>query len=324
MRLSKPQWLKARHSLEDYTPEKMKIAYGLAQEIILEDSTYANAYYILGYHHLINAVWFGSKAPLEDLKKSKEFFDKGLQYDPTNGLCRAGLSNYYLFYEWNFVKAEEEIQKSIQYGELRGYLSAVIIKFYNGEFDEAEKRLKKLKEVDPVSIYHDYILGRVWFFQGKTEQAKKILREGISLYNLIDYYHSLGKIYLNTNDYQLAISTLEKGLDKAANRIHPAIMADLAIAYYKLGKQEKSLEIEKTLESIYKKGEGGSPAFFLAQIASGKNDKVKAFDWLDKAYQLRETEMVWLKIEPQFQSLKSDIRYSELLTKVGFPTVLIN
>lgn len=318
------KWLKARHNLEDYTPEKMAIAYQLAREIVQEDSTYANAYYILGYHHLIHAVWFGSKDPATDMKKSKIFFDTGLKYDPKNGLCLAGLSNYYLFYEWNFVKAEEEIQKSISLGEQRGYLSSVIIKFYNGEFDEAEKRLNKLKEIDPLSIYHDYILGRVWFFQGKTERAKKILKDGIGFFDLIDYYHSLGKIYLNTNDYQSAVSTLEKGLNKAINRIHPPIMADLALAYHQLGQKDKSLEIEKSLESIYKKGEGGSPAFFLAQIASGKNEKDKAFDWLDKAFHHRETEMVWLKIEPQFLSLRSDKRYSELISKMSFPTKLIN
>lgn len=319
------KWLKARHNLEDYTPEKMTMAYKLSQEIIKEDSTYSNAYYVLGYNHLINAVWFGSKDAANDMKKAKAFFDEGLKYDPDNGLCLAGLSNYYLFYEWNFEKAEEEIQKSMRAGEQRGYLSSIIIKFYNGEFDEAERRLNKLKEIDPLSVYHDYLLGRVWFFQGKTERAKKILKDGIGYFGLIDYYHSLGKLYLNTNnDYQAAVATLVKGLEKAKNNIHPPIMADLALAYYNLGQKDKSLEIEKSLEAIYKKGEGGSPAFFLAQIASGKNEKDKAFEWLYKSFKNRETEMVWLKIEPQFLSIKSDKRYNELLSKMSFPSALIN
>jgi len=40
---------------------------------------------------------------------------------------------------------------------------------------------------------------------------------------------------------------------------------------------------------------------------------------LEKAYQDREKEMCWLKVEPTFESLRSDPRWQEMLDKVGFP-----
>jgi len=42
-----------------------------------------------------------------------------------------------------------------------------------------------------------------------------------------------------------------------------------------------------------------------------------AFEWLEKAYEAHELEMIWLKSEPQFTNLHGDPRYEEMLDKVG-------
>lgn len=317
------RWLKAWHNLNDYTPEKMEEAYKIAEEIIQIDPNYASAYYILGYYHLINAVWFGSTNPREDLEKAKSFFEKGLAIDPENALCYLGISNVKLFYEWDFDGAEIAVKNASKLGALRANLISVMPKFYNGEFDAAAARLVKHKEVDPLSVYHGFFNGRILFFQGKTEQAIEELKEGIRLHNLIDYYHSLGKVYLNTGEFLKAIPTLEAGL-KTIGKNHPPLMADLATAYAKNGEMDKTNEILDVLEEMYKEGSGGSPAFYCGQIHSSLSNTEKAFEWLEKAYEARETEMVWLKIEPQFENIRLDNRYAALIKKVGFPQVLIN
>lgn len=317
------KWLRSWHYLQDYTPDKIQKAYQIAENIIKEDSTYASAYYVLGYTHLINAVWFGSSNPSEDLEKAERLFSKGIAIDPNNALCYEGMSNVKLFYNWDFESSEEAVQKALSLGGERAALSAILIKFYNGEFDTAIERLAHHKEIDPLSIYHDFIQGRILFFKGKTERAKKILRDGIRLYGLVDYYHSLGKVYLNTGDFGLAIPTLEKGLQELGKN-HPPLMADLAIAYAKKGEKERVNQVLEILETIYNEGGGGSPAFYCGQIYSGLGETEKAFEWLEKAFDRRETEMVWLKIEPQFDNLRQDPRFNDLIQRVGFPEVLLN
>jgi len=44
-----------------------------------------------------------------------------------------------------------------------------------------------------------------------------------------------------------------------------------------------------------------------------------AFEWLTKAYETREVEMYWLKVEPPFKPLHDDPRWQVMLDKVGFP-----
>ena len=67
------------------------------------------------------------------------------------------------------------------------------------------------------------------------------------------------------------------------------------------------------------KSSAGSPAFYIALLYTQLGEKDLAFEWLDKAYQEHEVEMVWLKVEPPFEPLRSDPRWQGMLDKIGFP-----
>jgi tetratricopeptide (TPR) repeat protein len=48
-------------------------------------------------------------------------------------------------------------------------------------------------------------------------------------------------------------------------------------------------------------------------------DKDNAFLWLEKAYEQRASELIFLKVGPESDSLRSDPRYADLLRRIGFP-----
>ncbi|MGH7494785.1 MAG: TPR end-of-group domain-containing protein [bacterium] len=58
-------------------------------------------------------------------------------------------------------------------------------------------------------------------------------------------------------------------------------------------------------------------AFAVALAYTGLGDRDKAFEWLDRAYEERATDMVILKIEPALDPLRSDPRYAALCKKMG-------
>jgi len=60
-------------------------------------------------------------------------------------------------------------------------------------------------------------------------------------------------------------------------------------------------------------------AFSFAVVHVGIDDKDQAFFWLQKAYEERSPELVFLKVDPRFESLKSDARYEDLLRRMNFP-----
>jgi hypothetical protein len=58
----------------------------------------------------------------------------------------------------------------------------------------------------------------------------------------------------------------------------------------------------------------------MAKIYAALGEKDQAFEWLQKAYEVRSAWLVWLKVEPLWDSLRSDPRFADLLRRVGFPT----
>jgi hypothetical protein len=59
--------------------------------------------------------------------------------------------------------------------------------------------------------------------------------------------------------------------------------------------------------------------YFIALIYTGLGDKAQALAWLEKAYDQRHPYLILIKVEPVFDSLRSDPRFAELIRKVGLP-----
>jgi Flp pilus assembly protein TadD len=55
-----------------------------------------------------------------------------------------------------------------------------------------------------------------------------------------------------------------------------------------------------------------------ALIYTGLGEQDQALAWLEKAYQERSGRLVFLKVEPKFESLRSDNRFTDLLRRIGF------
>ena len=59
-----------------------------------------------------------------------------------------------------------------------------------------------------------------------------------------------------------------------------------------------------------------SPSF-IARACAEVGEKDEAFAWLQKAYQERDYQMTLLKVNPSFDSLRSDPRFNDLLRRVN-------
>ena len=59
-------------------------------------------------------------------------------------------------------------------------------------------------------------------------------------------------------------------------------------------------------------------AFEIAGVHAALGEKDEAFQWLNKAMRDRCDCMVWLKTEPWMASIRTDLRYQDLIRQVGF------
>jgi hypothetical protein len=57
----------------------------------------------------------------------------------------------------------------------------------------------------------------------------------------------------------------------------------------------------------------------IALLSTGLDKKDEAFDWLNKAYDERDPQLIWVHLDPQLDSLHADPRFTELLRRMGIP-----
>jgi hypothetical protein len=89
----------------------------------------------------------------------------------------------------------------------------------------------------------------------------------------------------------------------------------LGCAYTRAGKEA---EARKELEALLSDGRFGSP-LAKARIYAMLGEKDQAFEWLHRACDERDSGVIWLKTDPVLDSLRSDVRFAELLEEMGLP-----
>ena len=111
-----------------------------------------------------------------------------------------------------------------------------------------------------------------------------------------------------------SIAELEK-----AKALEPAPLAIgfLGFAYAKSGRKDEARKLLDDLKEQSKK-RYVSP-YWIAMIYVGLDEKDEALAWLEKAYQERSWFLVWIKMDPHVDSLRSDSRFIDLMRRVGFP-----
>jgi len=127
-------------------------------------------------------------------------------------------------------------------------------------------------------------------------------------------YWALGRAYIEKGMYEKAIDVLRKSIPLSGDS--PDEPAELARAYALSGRRREALAILDDLRLRSKTKKYISASLFAA-IYGALGDKDQAFALLNQAYEDRDFFLVALKVEPAFDPLRSDPRFSALLKRVG-------
>ena len=90
--------------------------------------------------------------------------------------------------------------------------------------------------------------------------------------------------------------------------------ASLAAGYAAAGRRNDALRIVNRLKQ--QSPHQYVPAYGLAEVYATLGDKNEAFVWLEKAFEERSSWLVYIKVEPRLDSLRSDVRFQKLLQRM--------
>ncbi len=91
---------------------------------------------------------------------------------------------------------------------------------------------------------------------------------------------------------------------------------ELALAHYARGDRPAA---DAALAELIAK-DAKIEAYQIAEVYAWRGETDKAFEWLQIAFDNRDTGLLGLLIDPLTRRLHHDVRYNTMLGKVGLPT----
>ena len=309
-------YLKGRYYWNRRTAENIKKAIEQFKTATDRDPNYALAYTGLADCYAILNYYTGKPAG-ETLSQARAYAERAIEIDDHLGEPHATLGKVF-DQPWQWVEAEREYKRAIELNP--NYATAYhwySIHLKNrGRFDEAAVMIKRAKELDPLSSVIGVNLSEIYQLQNdhnsSIENSLKIIELDPSY---SDAYKTLGMSYLKQGRNAEAIANLEKAVE-LSNRAS-LYLGSLGYGYGVTGKRTEAIAIAKELEENYARKE--SIGRHIAAVYAGLGEKDKAFEWLEKDFQSQSGELGIIRWEIQYEPLRDDPRYKDLLKRMGLP-----
>jgi TolB-like protein/Tfp pilus assembly protein PilF len=268
--------------------------------------------YALAYARLSDSYgllpFYSSTSPEEAFTKARSAVMKALEIDEALPEAHSALGFVKFYYDWDWDAAEKEFKLAIQskpsyvtarhwYAE---YLSAM------GRHEEAIAEIDRALEVDPLSLLINHIKAIRFFY---ARLYDKSIEQGLKTMELDPNFlvatNSLGWSYIQKGMYEEAIeATMKRG-----SEFH------MGYTYAFAGREKEALEILEDRKEMWTQGNSG--ALGIAWMYIGLGEEELALEWLEKAFERRDSSLVFLNADPRYDSLRSHPRFQALLKKMN-------
>jgi len=285
------------------------------------EATTLDPSWALPYVGLANCyIFIGADAslpPNEVMPKAKSYARKALMLDETLPEAHASLGMVKLAYDWDWHAAEKELGFNLQFSpqSVDAFSCALHYADPIGGNETAITQIKHTLELDPLSLPPNLEFGCASYYGRHYDQAIQQFKETLALYpNIPLVYYGLGRTYGQRRMYPDAVDALNRG--KAISGDWPPMLAELAYVQAMSGNAVEGRRLLEKLKTLAAHRYVDPYLLATAYVALGETDQT--FEWLDRAYMDRSSSMPWLKIEPKWDGLHSDARFTALLDRVGF------
>jgi serine/threonine protein kinase len=304
-------YVKGRFFLDRWEASDRERAATLFQEAVASDPSYAAAYAGLAESYILQVLLDGSRDP-EKRRLGFAAARKAVELDPVLAEARASLG-LGLIQEFKWSDAQPELEKAVSLNP-SSFLAHMYYGWYltfTGQFPEALGQMNEAQSLDPLSFTIYYTTGNVYYWNREYDRAIEQYRKALELQKGNESsLNATGDAYLLKNQCAESTEYYVMALESTGNSELVTAFRD---SYKKAGCRgllQKKLELARNPSSP----DYGpiDAACFAAML--GKKDE--AFKYLEEAYQDRGG-IVFVKIEPQLDSLRSDPRFADLLRRVG-------
>jgi TolB-like protein len=299
---------RARHLWNQRDADALRLAVGLFERAIGLDPTYAPA------HAGVAATWAvlygnGIVAPDEGAAKARAAAARALELDADSALAHAVLASVEATADYAWETANDRFVKAlaIQPGDatVRHWYGLNLVAL--GQLDAALVELRRAQEADPLSMAIAYSIGEVLVYARRGDLAWRQARSmavADPTYGGVPILETKALTLLGRHDEAIA----------AAERTSlPELFVAAALAADR-GRQD---EARHRADALAATDVAERLPFALAAIYAQLGDREATFRWLQDACRRRQADVVSVKVDPAFDTVRGDPRYTALLSTLG-------
>jgi len=311
-------YAKGRFLWSRRTEQDMRKAVGYFQEAIDKDHDYSLAYDGLA-DCWVALGWYGYLSPAETFPRAKEAVNQALALDDSLAEAHTSMAFVSVYYDRDWDKAEREFRRAIDlnpnyanghhwYAE---FLSLV------GRHEQAIAESERARELDPVSNIINTWVGSRYYFARQYDKAIEQYRNAVEMDPAFVPVHLvLGQAYEQKHMYQEAIAELQRAVTLSDRS--PVYVAALAHAYGVAGRRTDAETSIADLRNMSKQEYVSSVDLALAHLGIGQREEAMVL--LDQAVAERSPRVAFLGVEPNFDPLRADTRFHQLISRIGIPS----
>jgi TolB-like protein/DNA-binding winged helix-turn-helix (wHTH) protein/Flp pilus assembly protein TadD len=270
----------------------------------------ADAYNLLGF--------YGGVPPQQAYPRAKAAATEALKLDDSLAEAHVSLAGTKIWFDWDWSGGEAELKRAIElkpnyetaYRAYSNYLAGM------GRAEEAIAAARKAHDLDPLSATLSTHVGSTLFLTGHEDLAIEQFRKTLEMDPYYAWAHrDLAVALAYKGQSAEAIREARKSIE--LSEANPIMLEALGYAYARAGQRREFQKILRQLQE-QRASRYVSP-FYEAVLYAAADQNDAAFKALESAYHERSSQLFWLNAYPMLDTLRSDTRFAELVSRVGLP-----
>jgi len=261
-------------------------------------------------------LFYGYEFGPGSIQLARQAAEKSVELDRNlpEGHAALGYVNFWWLNDWE--ASEREYRRAIELDA--NYVSAhhwyALLLAAMGRNVEAIEEIKTAETLDPRSLIVHTAAGYVYYFARKPEDSIRECNMVLAIDpNFMVAHAVLGLGLEEKSKYPEAVAEFQKALNLSTIR-SATYLSYLGHAYAMAGKPVEAENIIVELNALGKKGYPVLDDEAVVYVALG--DKEKAIKSLRDSLNNHDANMVWYSVNPQFEPLRSDARFTAILAQL--------
>jgi DNA-binding winged helix-turn-helix (wHTH) protein/Flp pilus assembly protein TadD len=312
-------YLRGRYEWNQRSKDSIKRGMEQFRAAVELDPTFAEAYSGLADSYAALG-YLSYESPSDAFPTARRYSALALQLDGSLAEAHASLGFVKLYFDWDWRGAEAEFEKAIavdpNYGMSHEWYSIYLTAA--GRARKAFEEIQLACECEPLSLPINSDLGFYYYYTGQYDEAVKQLKFVLEMNKAFPPAHLwLGRTLQELGRLDDALTEFRQVEESL-----PGWPVSVAARGFVAGLAGRKAEAEEILEDLERlAAHTYVTPYGVALVHAGLGDQEAAFAHLNKAFVEKSNWLVWLRLDPRWNRLRSDTRFMEMVRRMQYPSL---